>query len=65
VPFYREFPTTSKVAWTGSCKTFPKASIYMMTWVNKNDWCDVTEIEFISSDCSVPVLIGITGGLKK
>ena len=66
VPFHREFPTTSKVAWIGSCKTFPKASIYMMTWVDENsDWSDVTEVEFISSDFSVPVLVGITGGVRE
>ncbi len=65
VPFHREFPTTSKVAWSGANKTFERVSVYMMTWVNQNTWVDITEIEMIAPDNDVPILIGITGGTKK
>jgi len=64
VPFHREYPTTSREAWSGANKTFERVSVYMMTWVNTSTWCDVTEVEMISSDCSVPVLIGLTGGVE-
>ena len=64
VPFHREYPTTSRVAWSGSNKTFDRVSVYMMSWVNTNTWVEITEIEMIAPDNTVPILIGITGGTK-
>jgi hypothetical protein len=76
-PFPREYPTTSRMAWSGSNKTFDKVHICMMTWVNTATWCDITDVEMVavganvpaaeamSRGVAVPVLIGITGGVKK
>jgi parallel beta-helix repeat protein len=67
LPFDREFPTTTQVAWTGRNQTFEKVSVYMMGWLNANAaWCDVTEVEMVGSEeGGVPILIAITGGVKK
>ncbi|MGQ9732030.1 MAG: right-handed parallel beta-helix repeat-containing protein [Candidatus Zipacnadales bacterium] len=66
LPFDREYPTTTTVAWTGTNQTFEKVSVYMMAWVNTHDWCEVTEIEMVASEGGgVPILIAVTGGLRK
>ena len=64
-PFPLEYPTTTRVAWCGSNPTFKKVSVYAMTWVNTSTWCDVTEVEMISANNGVPVLIAVTGCVKK
>ncbi len=66
LPFDREYPTTTKVAWTGSNPTFDKVSVYMMAWVNTHDWCDVTNVEMTSPEGDgVPILLAVTGGVRK
>lgn len=63
LPFDREYPTTTTVAWTGSNQTFEKVSVYMMAWVNPSTWCDVTDVEMVATgEGGVPALIAITGG---
>lgn len=65
LPFDREFPTTTQVAWGGRNQTFDKVSVYMMAFVNTHDWCNVTHIEMIAAEGGgVPILIAITGGVK-
>lgn len=65
LPFDREYPTTTEVAWTGSNQTFEKVSVYMMAWVNTHNWCDVTEVEMLATDeGGVPILMAITGGAR-
>jgi parallel beta-helix repeat protein len=66
LPFDREYPTTTTVAWTGKNQTFDKVSVYMMAWVNHSDWCDVTDVEMIAGPSGgVPILMAITGGQVK
>jgi len=66
LPLDREYPTTTQVAWSGSNQTFEKVSVYMMAWVNPHDWCDVTEVEMVAEEGGgVPILIGITAGVRK
>ncbi len=66
LPFDREYPTTTTVAWTGRNQTFDKVSVYMMAWINHSDWCDVTEVEMIAGPSGgVPILVAITGGQVK
>ena len=66
LPFDREHPTTTRVAWTGSNQTFDSVSVYMMAWLNTHTWCDVTKIEMVSPEGhGVPILIAITAGTKK
>jgi len=66
LPFDREYPTRTTVAWTGRNPTFDKVSVYMMAWVNHSDWCDVTDVEMVAAPGGgVPILIAITGGTAK
>jgi hypothetical protein len=66
LPFDREYPTTTRVAWTGGNQTFEKVSVYMMAWPNTSTWCDVTEIEMVGTpDAGVPILLAVTGGTLK
>jgi len=66
LPFDREYPTTTRVAWTGRNQTFDKVSVYLMAWVNAHTWCDVTKIEMVTPEGrGVPILLGITGGSRR
>ena len=66
LPFDREYPTTTTVAWTGTNPTFDRVSVYAMAWVNHSDWCDVTDVEMTAAPGGgVPILIAITGGVTK
>lgn len=66
LPFDREEGTLTRVAWSGSNQTFDKVSTYVMAWPNPHNWCEVTKIEMISPEGSgVPILIAVTGGVKK
>ncbi|MBI2301991.1 MAG: right-handed parallel beta-helix repeat-containing protein, partial [Armatimonadetes bacterium] len=66
LPFDREYPTTTTVAWSGANQTFDKVSVYRMAWVNHSDWCEVSEIEMVANEgCGVPILVAITGGMVK
>ena len=66
LPFDRECPTTTQVAWTGKNLTFDKVSVYMMALVNPHDWCDVTDIEMVAKDGGgVPILLALTGGTRR
>lgn len=65
MPLDREYPTTTRVAWTGKNQTFAKVSVYMMAWVNSHTWCDVTSVEMVAGERGVPLLVAITGGLAQ
>ncbi|MBM3475397.1 MAG: DUF1565 domain-containing protein [Armatimonadetes bacterium] len=66
LPFDREYPTTTTVAWTGKNQTFDKVSVYLMAFVNHSDWCDITSVEMVAAPGGgVPILIAITGGQVK
>lgn len=63
LPFDREYPTTTTVAWTGKNQTFDKVSVYMMAFVNHSDWCEITEVEMVAGPAAgVPILIAVTVG---
>jgi parallel beta-helix repeat protein len=46
----------------GGGAVFPQVNVYMLEWLNPNPNKAIKSVEFISDDCSVPILLGITGG---
>jgi hypothetical protein len=46
----------------GGGAVFPQVNVYMLEWLNPNPNKAIKSVEFISGDCSVPILLGITCG---
>ena len=64
--FTSERGAKSYVAWTGSCKKFSPISVLEMRWVNPRPNVAVKGVRFAIGDGSaVPVLLGLTAGVKQ
>jgi len=63
--FLNEIETITKVAWTGHVKVFGKGSLYMMAWINPYSDKKIKSITFESKNIGVPILVGITAGIKE
>jgi hypothetical protein len=57
----REKGTQSRIAWTGSTKLFPTASVFQMLWVNPRPEAAVKSVRFANPRRSAcPILIALT-----
>ena len=44
---------------------FPEVNIYMLEWLNPKSEREIATIDFLSAGAGVPLLLAITGGVKK
>lgn len=63
--FAFETGTLTRAGWTGSCKHFPKVSVYVMQWANPRPEVELVSFDFISGNQGVPVMLAVTSGVKR
>jgi hypothetical protein len=61
----RERGTQSRIAWTGTTKVFPVASVFQMLWVNPNPEVPVKAVRFANpKSVACPILISLTAVVR-
>lgn len=63
-PFPFETNTLTQVGWSGKGKHFGKVSVYVMEWVNPRPDVEIASFDFVSTENAIPVLLGVTTGVK-
>lgn len=64
-PFAFETDTVTKVAWSGTSRTFPKVSLFSVAWPNPHPERDIRDVTFQSANLGVPILVAVTRGIKQ
>jgi len=49
----------------GGGAVFPQVNVYLLEWLNPHPGKTIREIEFVTADQGVPILLGITLGVKR